>query len=89
MNCSGTHRPDRNAMGRKIRFTMAGDAAPETSAPTNMPMAQNGSAPSTSIDEQAQALRERQRHVADEHRHQREHQRDDRDEQHGHGGTCQ
>ena len=65
MNCSGSHRPDRKAMGRKIRFTMAGEAAPETMAPSHMPMAQNGNAPSTSISEQTQALRERQRHFAD------------------------
>ena len=36
-------------MGRKMRFTMAGEAWPETSEPTNMPMAQNGSTPSTLI----------------------------------------
>ena len=46
---SGRITPDRNAMGRKIRLTIAGDACPETTEPRNKPTAQNGSTPSTLI----------------------------------------
>ena len=76
-------------MGRKIRFTMAGDAWPDTIEPTHMPMAQNGSAPSTSITNSRTPCAKVSGTCADEHGEQHEHQRDDRDEQHGHGGARQ
>ena len=69
MNCSGSHRPDRKAMGRKIRFTMAGEAAPETIEPTPHADGAERQCAEHVDHEQADALRERQRHVADEHGH--------------------
>src|SRR3954467_14518536 len=43
--CSGNQSPDRNDIGRKMRLQMATAACPDTSDPTNMPMAQNGKVP--------------------------------------------
>ncbi len=50
---------------------MAGAAWPETSEPTNRPMAQNGSTPSTLTKNTVTHCAEAQRHVCDEHRERR------------------
>ena len=44
---SGSHSPDRKAIGRYSMLSSAGAALPPTTLPTNRPIAQNGSTPST------------------------------------------
>ena len=46
---------------------MAGAAWPDTSEPTNRPMAQNGSTPSTLTQNSLHGLAQRQRHMRDQH----------------------